>query len=100
MPYGRLCVIQIFADLLHSDCGNITTPWPSGWESTSFSECNLPCLGNATELCGGTLDEGRFFAYSNLPEVAAAPPAWLEQGCWMYVFTFALVQIDIDPRVL
>ncbi|KAJ7124472.1 WSC domain-containing protein [Mycena epipterygia] len=64
-------------------CGNITTPWPSGWESTSFSECNLPCLGNATELCGGTLDGGRFFAYSNLPEVASAPPEWLEQGCWI-----------------
>ncbi|KAJ7900870.1 hypothetical protein B0H13DRAFT_1883274 [Mycena leptocephala] len=64
-----------------SDCGNITVPWPSGWESTSLFECNLPCLGNGQELCGGTLDEGRFIAYSTLPVVATAPPEWLQQGC-------------------
>ncbi|KAJ7876631.1 hypothetical protein B0H13DRAFT_2347577 [Mycena leptocephala] len=63
-------------------CGNITVPWPSGWESTSLFECNLPCLGNGQELCGGTLDEGRFIAYSTLPVVATAPPEWLQQGCF------------------
>ncbi|KAJ7487936.1 WSC domain-containing protein, partial [Mycena latifolia] len=66
-------------------CGNITQPWPSGWESTSLFECNLPCLGNATEFCGGTLDEGRFVAYSMLPELAPAPLEWVQQACWQYV---------------
>ncbi|KAJ7212679.1 hypothetical protein GGX14DRAFT_621058 [Mycena pura] len=68
-------------------CGNITQPFPSGWESTSGFECNLPCLGNAQELCGGTLDEGRFLAYSNLPQVATAPPEWFQQGCFVDVPT-------------
>ncbi|KAJ7688306.1 hypothetical protein B0H17DRAFT_1069009 [Mycena rosella] len=64
----------------YDHCGNITTPWPSGWESTSLVECNLPCLGNATEFCGGTLDGGRFVAYSMLPEFAPAAGSHLSNG--------------------
>ncbi|KAJ7198973.1 hypothetical protein GGX14DRAFT_699906 [Mycena pura] len=71
---SQCCIFRI--------CGNISEPWPGGWESTSLSECNLPCLGNGQELCGGTLDDGRFLAYSDLPVVATAPPQWLQEGCF------------------
>ncbi|KAJ6505171.1 hypothetical protein C8R45DRAFT_545444, partial [Mycena sanguinolenta] len=32
------------------------TPNPNGWESTVTFECADPCLANATEICGGTIE--------------------------------------------
>ncbi|KAJ7758673.1 WSC domain-containing protein [Mycena metata] len=31
---------------------------PNSWESTSEFECQKPCLDNATEICGGLLQQG------------------------------------------
>ncbi|KAJ7906565.1 WSC domain-containing protein [Mycena leptocephala] len=40
---------------------------PPGWESTGPADCADPCLANATEICGGTIDEfftpGRLTTY-------------------------------------
>ncbi|KAJ6596722.1 WSC domain-containing protein [Mycena sp. CBHHK59/15] len=65
LEYGQEC-----------HCRNVTEPTPSGWESTSPFECDLPCLGNATEICGGSLDEGRISAYMHGPLCGqpGAPP--------------------------
>jgi len=37
------------------DCGDITDVTASGNSFVSESECNFPCPGNPTELCGGPL---------------------------------------------
>jgi len=42
-------------------CGNVT--YPPG-ESTSVEECNMPCLDNAQEYCGGSQ---RILVYTTLP---------------------------------
>ncbi|KAJ7864636.1 hypothetical protein B0H14DRAFT_2736161 [Mycena olivaceomarginata] len=43
-------------------------PQPSGWESNTEADCQSPCLGNATEICGGVIErssivEGKISGY-------------------------------------
>ncbi|KAJ6549867.1 WSC domain-containing protein [Mycena capillaripes] len=54
---------ECFCDLVPNDIIQ-----PQGWESTNTFECALPCLANASEVCGGTNPdsgdtEGRISGY-------------------------------------
>lgn len=43
-------------------------PQPNSWESTADNECAIPCLGNASEACGGIIQkpgiEGQISGYT------------------------------------
>lgn len=54
-----MILIQAHRLILSIGCDNITTFWGDGWESTGSEECDLPCSGNSSEICGGSLDAVR-----------------------------------------
>jgi hypothetical protein len=51
MSCVRLCTRERRAYSWRLDCGNIFNP-ETGFESL-FGQCDLPCVGNQQEACGG-----------------------------------------------
>ncbi|KAJ7026857.1 hypothetical protein C8F04DRAFT_101644 [Mycena alexandri] len=57
---GQRCFCNLVA--------NVGNDQPDGWESNTDADCQKPCLGNATEICGGQIQldfatEGKISAY-------------------------------------
>ncbi|KAF8891315.1 hypothetical protein BD779DRAFT_1514574 [Infundibulicybe gibba] len=69
------------------ECGNVT--YPPG-QFTSIDECEKPCLGNATEFCGGS---ARALLYSNLPQFVFPSGGWSTRGC-----VITLSNINLYPH--
>lgn len=66
------------------DCGNATE---NGGANTTFTDCNMACTGNSSEICGGP-DRLDLFWNGHLPP---PPPItlpsfglWESLGCYKY----------------
>jgi len=82
---------------VHKDCGN---NFQGGSATTAASDCNMPCTGNSTEICGAGNRLNVFWNGAQAPPPPTTNPGvngWTYVGCYTDSNTRTLPNVMTVP---